>query len=223
MRLKSGKLAGATTLALSCLLTLTFVLTGCTPQTTEKAKPDPNQAFIDSFCKGEPDMTVTFPEAEFAKAKELQKQKKLDSAQKLLLDKLEDARKSARGTTQLGQYLTRLNNIFFERGNDTQAVKYGEIASKIFYDQPLTKRPIAPWFVNLHSYLGMSYERMGKYKEAELEFQKAIRIATNAPRAEVADDWMRLLYQRLAACFDAQKQPEKAKKVRESLKNLKRG
>jgi len=31
------------------------------------------------------------------------------------------------------------------------------------------------------------------------------------------------LYQRLAACFDAQKQPEKAKKVRESLKNLKRG
>jgi tetratricopeptide (TPR) repeat protein len=222
MRLNARKLEGATTTALSCLLALMFVLTGCTP-TTEPAKPDANQLFIDSFCKGEPDRSVSFPEAEFAKAKELQKQKKLDSAQKLLLDKLEDARVSARGTTQLGQYLVRLNNIMFERGNDSQAVRYGEIALKIFYDQPIAKRPIAPWFVNIHSYLGMSYERLGKYKDAEKQFQSAIRIATNAPRAEVADEWMRLLYQRLAACFDAQKKPEQAKKVRESLKNLKRG
>jgi len=198
-----------------------FVVTGCTP--AEKPKVDEKQAFMDSFCKGEPDLTVTFPEAEFAKAKELQKGKKLNTAEKMMMDKLEDARISARGTTQLGQYLVRLNNILFEQGKDQQAVKYGEIAQKIFYDQPIAKRPIAPWFVNVHSYLGMSYERMGRYKDAEKQFQSAIRIATNAPRAEVADSWMNLLYQRLAACFDAQKKPDQAKKVRESLKNLKRG
>lgn len=221
MKFNTRKLTGLT--AFCCLMSLMFVLSGCTPQAEAPKKADPNQAFIDSFCKGEPDRSVPFPEAEFAKAKELQKQKKLNTAEKLLMDKLEDARVSARGTTQLGQYLVRLNNILFERGNDSLATKYGEIALKIFYDQPIAKRPIAPWFVNIHSYLGMSYERMGKYKDAEKQFQSAIRIASNAPRAEVADEWMKLIYQRLAACFDAQKQPEQAKKVRESLKNLKRG
>lgn len=211
----------ARVLAACCLSGLVFVIAGCAPKPPEKI--DEQQAFIDSFTKGTPDITVPFPEAEFAKAKELKEQKKLNTAEKLMMDKLEDARVAARGTTQLGQYLVRLNNILFEEGKDVQAVKYGEIAIKIFYDQPMAKRPIAPWFVNIHSYLGMSYERMNRYPEAEKQFQSAIRIASNAPRAEVADAWMNLLYQRLAACFDAQKKPEQAKKVRESLKNLKRG
>jgi tetratricopeptide (TPR) repeat protein len=223
MRPDSRKLEGATISALSCLLVLVFTLSGCAPEKKAAVPQNAADQFVDSFTKGEPDTTVTFPEAELAKAKELHKQKKFNTAEKLLMSKLENARLSGRGTTQLGQYLVRLNNVFFDEGNDVQAVKYGEIAQKLFYDQPIAKRPIAPWFVNLHSYLGMSYERMGRQKDAEKQFQSAIRIATNAPRAEVADAWMKLLYQRLAACFDAQKKPEQAKKVRESLKNLKRG
>lgn len=222
MRPNSRKLEGATISALSCLLVLVFMLTGCTPE-KKVDQSNPEQVFQDSFCKGEPDLTVTFPEAELAQAKELHKAKKNNSAEKLLMEHLEDARISGRGTTQLGQYLVRLNNVLFDENKDSQAIKYGEVAQKLFYAQPLAKRPIAPWFVNLHSYLGMSYERMGKYKEAEKHFQSAIRIASNAPRAEVADVWMKLLYDRLAACFDAQKKPEQAKKVRESWKNLKRG
>lgn len=222
MRPKSRKLEGASISALSCLLVLVFMLTGCSPE-KKVEQSNAEQVFMDSFCKGEPDLTVTFPEKELAQAKEMHKQKKVNTAEKLLMEHLEDARVSGRGTTQLGQYLVRLNNILYDEMKDKEAVKYGEVAQKLFYDQPLAKRPIAPWFVNLHSYLGMSYERMGKFKEAEKQFQSAIRIATNAPRAEVADAWMKLLYDRLAACFDAQKKPEQAKKVRESWKNLKRG
>ncbi|MDZ4832887.1 MAG: tetratricopeptide repeat protein [Candidatus Melainabacteria bacterium] len=222
MRPNSRKLEGATISALSCLIVLATTLTGCGPE-KKIDQVNPDQVFSDGFTKGDPDLTVTFPEADLEKAKELHKQKKLQTAEKILMGKLEDARVAGKGTTQLGQYLTRLNNVLFDEGKDVQALKYGEVAQAIFYQQPIAKRPIAPWFVNLHSYLGMSYERLGKYKDAEKQFQSAIRIATNAPRAEVTDAWMNLLYQRLAACFDAQKKPDQAKKVRESLKNLKRG
>lgn len=198
------------------------MLTGCAPE-KQADQSNSEQAFIDSFCVGDPDMSVTFPEKELAEAKQLHKEKKYNTAEKILMSHLEDARNAGRGTTQLGQYLTRLNNILYDESKDSEAVKYGEIAQKLFYAQPFSKRPIAPWFVNLHSYLGMSYERMGKFKEAEKQFQSAIRIASTAPRAEVADAWMKLLYDRLAACFDAQKKPEQAKKVRESWKSLKRG
>lgn len=207
-------------LALSGCFIIASALTGCTP---EAPPVDEKKAFQDTFIVGTPDVTVTFPEAEFAEAKKLKDARKFDSAEKLLMSKLDDAKVSARGTTQLGQYLVRLNNILFEEGKDKQAIQYGEVAEIIFYNQPIEKRPVAPWFVNIHSYLGMSYERLHDYANAEKSLKKAISIASGAPKAEVQPSWIKLIYQRLAAVYDAQKKKKEADLVKEQIKKLNLG
>lgn len=176
-------------------------------------------AFEKEFLEGKPDVKATFPEAEFAKAKELRNQKLPDSAAKLLLSKLDEAKASARGTTELGKYLVRLNNVLFDSGRDDDAIKYGEIASKLFYAQPLEKRPLPAWFVNIHSYLAQSYDRKKNYAAAERQYLKAIQMTGNATKAEVASAWSKLLYDRLAYCYEAQGKKDKAEQVRREKKS----
>ncbi len=207
--------------ALYFLVAVLFVLTGCQPET--EIPIDADQAFVEGFTKGTPDPDTPFPETEFAQAKQFRADHKLYTAEKLLLDKIEQAKTSAVGQTQLGQYLVRLTDILHDQGKDIEAIKYGEIALKIFYNQPMEKRPIVATFVNVHSYLGFSYERQRRYAEAEKHLLKALSLASSAPRAEVSDKWVGLLYNRLAEVYRAQKKNDQAQKVLEAYRNLKRG
>lgn len=181
---------------------------------------DEQKKFEESFTKGEPDPKQEFPEKEYAEAKELRAQKKSQQASKLLLSKLEEARVAGRGTTRLGLYLVRLNNVLYDDARDRDAIKYGEIAVAIFRDQPLEKRPMAAQFVNIHSYLGFSYERLGKWQEAERNYLKAIQVAAGAPKAEVSQSWTKLLYEHLAMAYKAQKKLDLEKKVKEQMSAL---
>lgn len=185
----------------------------------EVDKTAENTAFEKEFLEGKPDVKATFPETEFAKAKELRTQKLPDSAAKLLLSKLNEAKASARGSTELGKYLVRLNNVLYDSGRDDEAIKYGEIASKLFYAQPLEKRPLPAWFVNIHSYLAQAYDRKRNYPAAERQYLKAIQMTGNATKAEVSDSWTKLLYDRLAYCYDAQGKKDKAEQVRKEKKS----
>ena len=196
-----------------CLVTF-----ACTK--ADKGEVDESVLFEKTFTEGEPDLKVEFPEDTFAKAKDLRKEKKPQTAEKLLLNKLDQARKSSVGTTKLGKYLVRLNNVLFDQGKDEDATKYGEIALKIFYAQPLEKRPLAPWFSNIHSYLGMSYDRLAKYPEAEKHFLKAIKVSSAAPKAEVSETWMKLLYSGLAGVYKKQNKKEQELKVRQQMLKL---
>lgn len=191
---------------------------GCTK--ADDKDVDEAVLFQKTFTEGVPDPKVEFPEEEFAKAKELRKEMKPDSAKKLLLSKLEAARKSSVGTTKLGKYLVRLNNVLFDQGDDPDALKYGEIALKIFYDQPLEKRPLAPWMVNIHSYLAMSYDRQGKFDEAIKHYQKALQVSHGAPKAEVSENWMKLLYNSLAEVYKKTDKKEAEMKVRKQMFTL---
>jgi len=175
-------------------------------------------AFEKDFLEGKPDVKATFPETEFAKAKELRTKKLPDSAAKLLLSKLDDAKASGRGTAELGKYLVRLNNVLFDSGRDDEAIKYGEVGSKLFYAQPLEKRPLPAWFVNIHSYLAQSYDRKRNFAAAERQYLKAIQMTGNATKAEVSDAWTKLLYERLAYCYDVQGKKDKAEQVRKEKK-----
>lgn len=194
----------------------TSLISGCTPPEAV----DEQKKFEESFTKGEPDPKVEFPEQEYAQAKELRNQKKSQQAIKLLMSKLEQARLAGRGTTRLGLYLVRLNNVLYDDARDREAIKYGEIAVAIFRDQPLEKRPMAAQFVNIHSYLGFSYERLSKWQEAERNYLKAIQVAAGAPKAEVVPSWTRLLYDHLAMAYKAQKKTDLEKKVREQMQSL---
>ena len=149
MRAILTKLRAPLSLTLSAFIVTGLVGCGGGGETT--GPTDDKKEFQDSFIQGAPDPTKTFPEAEFAKAKELKNEHKLDTAEKLLLSKLDDAKVAARNTTQLGQYLVRLNNILYDEGKDNDATKYGEVAVMIFNNQPMEKRPVAPWYVNIHS------------------------------------------------------------------------
>jgi tetratricopeptide (TPR) repeat protein len=210
---KSYKLA---LIGLMAAVSLCMSISGCKPPEVV----DEDKAFEESFTKGEPDLKIEFPEKEYINAKELRAQKKSQQASKLLLSKLEDARMAGRGTTRLGLYLVRLNNVLYDSAQDRDAIKYGEIAVAIFRDQPLEKRPMAAQFVNVHSYLGFSYERLGKWAEAERNYLKAIQVASGAPKAEVSQNWIKLLYDHLAIAYKAQNKPEFEKKVREQMKTL---
>lgn len=210
-------LSGSLVLASASIL---VQLTGCGGQKGGGDVETPeNNAFEKDFLEGKPDLKATFPEAEFAKAKELRTQKLPDSAAKLLLSKLDQAKASARGTTELGKYLVRLNNVLFDSGRDDDAIKYGEIGSKLFYQQPLEKRPLPAWFVNIHSYLAQSYDRKRNYAAAERQYLKAIQMTGNATKAEVSPVWSKLLYDRLAYCYEAQGKKEKAEQVRREKKS----
>lgn len=218
MRIQGYFCNGLRLIGLVLAVSVSMTSFGCKKNAGEKV--DQAVLFEKSFTEGEPDLTIEFPEEEFAQAKELRKEKKPGTAEKLLLSKLEVARKSSAGTTKLGKYLVRLNNVLFDQGNDRDAIKYGEIAQKIFYDQPLEKRPLAPWFVNIHSYLAMSYNRQLNYKEAEKHFKKAIQVSSNAPKAEVSESWMRLLYSSLADVYKAEGKKDAELKVRERMFEL---
>ncbi len=218
MSIKGFSWTGIRYLALSVAFVVSLVSFGCKKAGGDKA--DEAVQFEKSFTEGEPDLTIEFPEDEFARAKELRKDKKPDTAEKLLFSKLEAAKKSSVGTTKLGKYLVRLNNVLFDQGDDKNAIKYGEIALKIFYDQPLEKRPLAPWFVNIHSYLAMSYDRQRQLPEAEKHYLKAIQVSSNAPKAEVSESWMKLLYTHLADTYKAEGKKEAEKKVREQMFEL---
>lgn len=202
------------------LVSLLFVLTGCNPEV--EVPIDSDQAWVESFTQGTPDPNTPFPESEFAQAKQLKNERKLYTAEKLLLDKIEQAKSSARGQTELGRYCVRLANVLHEEGKDVEAVKYGEIAVRIFYAQRMERRPITTAFINIHTILGLSYERMRRYADAEKHLLKALSLASSAPRAEVSDMWLALLYNRLAEVYKAQKKMDQAKKVQETFKNLKR-
>ena len=203
-----------TFLALVLITGMCLILTGCT-----KSEKDVDEAelFEKSFTEGTPDPKVKFPEDEFARAKELRNEKKPDSAEKILLSKLDAAKKSAVGTTKLGKYLVRLNNVLYDQGDFRDAITYGEIALKIFYAQPLEKRPLAPWFVNIHTYLAWCYEAQTKFDKAEEHFLKAIQFSSSAPKAEVSDTWMKLLYMGLARTYKAQDKKDKWLKVHQHL------
>ncbi len=195
-------------------------LSGCGgPKEQKETETTPQDtAFEKDFLEGKPDVKAVFPEAEFAKAKELRTKKLPDSAAKLLLSKLDDAKASARGTTELGKYLVRLNNVLFDSGRDDESIKYGEVASKLFYAQPLEKRPLPAWFVNIHSYLAQAYDRKRNYAAAERQYLKAIQMTGNATKAEVSDAWTKLLYDRLAFCYESEGKKDKAEQVRKEKK-----
>lgn len=201
-------------LTLLLIVGMCLITVSCTK--TEK-EVDEALLFEKSFTEGTPDPKVKFPEDEFAKAKQLRKEQKPDSAEKILLSKIDAAKKSAVGTTKLGKYLVRLNNVLYDQGDFRDAITYGEIALKIFYAQPLEKRPLSPWFVNIHSYLAWSYESQVKFDKAEKHFKKAIQYSSSAPKAEVSDKWMKLLYQGLARTYKNQDKKEKWLKVRKLL------
>ncbi|MBZ0188081.1 MAG: tetratricopeptide repeat protein [Candidatus Obscuribacterales bacterium] len=207
----------STTVCLSLTLILCFCFTsfGCAQK---KAVLDSDGTLYEkTFTEGEPNLKVEFPEDAFEKAKVYMDESKYLMAEKILMNKLDDAKEAGRGTVRLGKYLVRLNNCLRNQGKDSEAIKFGEIALKIFYNQPLDKRPLAPWFVNIHSYLALSYDRQSKYDKAVEHYLKAIQDAAAAPKAEISPLWMKLLYEQLAGCYEKQNKKEAAEKIREKL------
>lgn len=204
--------------SLAVITAICLSVCGCVQK---KAEPvDEATAFEKSFTEGEPNLKVEFPEDAFEKAKTYKDELKYNMAEKVLMSKMEQAKEAGRGTVQLGKYLVRLNNCLHNQGKDFEAIKYGEIALKIFYNQPLDKRPLAPWFVNAHSYLALSYDRRGMYDKAVEHYRKAIQDASAAPKAEISPLWMKLLYEHLADCYDKQDKKEAATKIREKLAEI---
>lgn len=147
------------------------------------------------YLLGDPDRSLTFPAEAFDQAKELKKEKRLEEAEDLMLNHLELARKAGKGTTKLGKYLIRLNNILFARGKDKAAIKYGEIGVKLLAKDYAHAKELSGWLVNGQSYLAMSYSRQKKYKKAIKNFEDAIQSAETAPEGKVSPAWIKSLKQ----------------------------
>lgn len=145
------------------------------------------------YVAGAPDRSVRFPQEAFELAGKLKAEKKYSDAEGILLDHLEQARKAARGTDQLGQFMVRLNNVLFDGGKDKQAIKYGEIASKILNKNSYRSKDSIAWQVNIESYLAMGYARLHKYKESIAKYKEAINLAQGAPPGKVAASWIQTL------------------------------
>ena len=122
---------------------------------------------------------------------------------------VKDAVKSSAGETKLGQYCVRLNNAYFYEKNYEKSLKYGILASKIFYKQPPAQRPMPFWFFNVNMFMGFDYKNINKYPESEAHLRKAINVADSAPAGQ--EDWPfhRLCYLEL---IDALKKDTKLKK-----------
>jgi|GEM_PF-2171144 len=168
-------------------------------------------SFEKAYLEGSPDKSAAFPTDAFDKAKEL-KLTDSEKAKELLLTNLPAAAKAAPGSLELAKYLVRLNNVLFAQGNDSAAIKYGEVALKILAREKADNQELVPWLVNVESYLAMSYERLG-YKEkveknstralalarqATEHYREAIKLAKEAPAGKVTGKWMDILQKGLA-------------------------
>lgn len=165
------------------------------PEKPEKsAKSAKKKSYTEhDYLMGEPDKDVQFPQDAFEQAKVLKKEKKLDEAADLLLLNLDKARKAGRGTTKLGKYLLRLNNILFRQGKDKKAIKYGEIGLKLITKDYKNAEQLSGWMVNGQSHLAMSFERQGKLKNALKMYSESIESATQAPEGKVSKTWLKFL------------------------------
>ena len=162
------------------------------PQKSAKSKKKKSYTEHD-YLMGKPDKEVEFPQEAFEQAKALKKEKKLDEAADLLLLNLDKARRAGRGTTRLGKYLLRLNNILFGQGKDEKAIKYGKIGLKLITKDYKNADQLSGWMVNGQSHLAMSFDRQRKFKNALKLYSEAIESANQAPEGKVSKTWLKFL------------------------------
>ncbi|MBU6455292.1 MAG: tetratricopeptide repeat protein [Cyanobacteria bacterium REEB67] len=209
------------------------LLTGCTepaPKTSEKASGELSGrtgelAYVTDdelakFVNGTPDNAVKFPEDNFVKGRENLLALKFSDSEKVLKDGLDAAVKSSAGQTKLGQYCIRLNNVLYEEKKYKEALKYGILASKIFYKQPPEQRPVPLWFFNAHMHMGFCYQYLGIYPEAETQLRKAINVAASAPAGQIDWKFHRLCYFELCDTLKRDHKPKEAKLAQEEMKAL---
>ncbi len=117
---------------------------------------------LKSFVDGTPDHNVKFPEENFVNGRKLLVALKYNESEKVLKESLADAVKSSAGETKLGQYCVRLNNVLYYeaakiygKGDGPkpkytekyqESLKYGILASRIFYKQPPAQDQWLPGF-----------------------------------------------------------------------------
>ena len=183
------------------LVTIAFCFLFQTPAVTAKSKKLTEHDFI----LGEPDKSVSFPDDAFAQAKVFQKEKSLEEAEDLLITNLENARVAGRGTSKLGKYLIRLNNVLFARGKDKQAIKYGEIGVKLIALDLKNRDALIGWLVNGQSYLAMSLDRLKKYDKAIEQYNEVIELAESAPKGKVSAQWIKTLKQQKQSAIEKSK------------------
>jgi tetratricopeptide (TPR) repeat protein len=231
-------------MALICLSAPLGLLYGCgeetptatTSGTTESQRPG-ELAFVTDdelakFVDGTPDHSVKFPEENYVNGRKLLVKLKFNDSEKILRDGLPDAVKSSAGETKLGQYCVRLNNALYEEArkmfgqkgqNDKyrDSLKYGILASRIFYKQPPAQRPMPFWFFNVNMYMGFAYKALGKLKESESHLRKAINVADSAPPDQ--EDWPfhKLCYMELIDALKKDKKAPEAKQIEDELKAAK--
>jgi tetratricopeptide (TPR) repeat protein len=243
LKVKSGM---AWLLTLACLSVPLGLLYGCSepaPTTNGTSSTTSGRvgelAYITDdeqarFVDGTPDHAVKFPEENYVNGRKLIVALKFADAEKMLRDGLNDAVKSSAGDTKLGQYCVRLNNAIYQqaaaktmlgKGNAQKekyqdALKYGILASHIFYKQPPAQRPMPFWFFNVNMHMGFCYKALGKFKEAESHLRKAINVAASAPAGQ--EDWPfhRLCYMELIDTLEKDKQAPAAKQLRAELKEV---
>lgn len=168
---------------------------------------DFNKAIDSKYVVAENRSTTPFPEDVFSKATLLQKERKFAEAEKLLKANI-TAAVNAPSPVDAAKLFVRLNNILFDRVDDTEAILYGTIASRIL-DRLERTDEIALWQVNVHSYLALSFERqagiagaIGKdslLKNAQNNFEQALQFSNNC-KDGVSDRWTSLIKTRLASC-----------------------
>ena len=174
--------------ALVILISLGFIAGIYFPVSAKKTELTEHDYII-----GEPDRKREFPIEAFKKAKELKNEKNLKEAESVLLENLEAARIAGKGTTRLGKYLLRLNNVLFALGKDEKAIKYGDIGVKLIAKDYKDAGELSGWLVNGQSHLAMSFQRQGKLKEALKMFNAAIETANQAPEGKVSSVWLEFL------------------------------
>jgi tetratricopeptide (TPR) repeat protein len=246
LKVRSG---AAWLLTLACLSVPLGLLSSCSePEPTTSGSTTPSTgrpgelAYVTDdelarFVDGTPDHTIKFPEENYVNGRKLLVALKYDDSEKILKEGLADAVKSSAGETKLGQYCVRLNNALyyeaqklFGKGDGPkpkytakyqESLKYGILASRIFYKQPPAQRPMAPWFFNVNMFMGFSYKALGRFKEAEAHLRKAINVAASAPTGQ--EDWPfhRLCYLELIDTLKKDKQPPAVvKQLEQELKAI---
>jgi tetratricopeptide (TPR) repeat protein len=191
-------------------------------------------AELAKFVDGTPDHSVKFPEENYVNGRKLLVAQKFADSEKMLKDGLDAAVKSSAGETKLGQYCIRLNNALYQEGNALSldwkskqaekyykdSLKYGILASKIFYKQPPAQRPMPLWFFNVNMYMGFSYKALKDYNEAEVHLRKAINVAASAPPGQ--EDWPfhRLCYLELIDTLKKHNKIPQAKQLQDELKAI---
>ncbi len=157
-------------------------------------------------------------QANIDKARTLIRGKEFKQANALLKSTMAQAKKAPRDQ-MYGRYMGLMGNVLFEQHLNKEMIPYAEDALKTFYSLPQDKQPPAGVFFGNHSSLGIAYQSLGKLKQAEQQYIKAVDIASNS-KEPIDKTFLNVCLNNLQFCLHAENKLDEEKKYKEIQKKL---